>query len=207
MEKDNNCCTRLKPKSPDLSRPDFSPLCQRIDLLLAQKDQVLVAIDGNSGAGKTRLAAFLASLYHCNVFHMDDFFLPPALKTAARLNEVGGNVDYHRFKNEVISGLQSGRPFQYRVYDCQAQAFTRWITVHPKPLNIIEGVYSLHPTLIAHYDLKIFLRVEAAEQSRRILARNGPELHRRFLEEWIPLENRYFQELDIAGKCDFVFST
>jgi len=49
--------------------------------------------------------------------------------------------------------------------------------------------------------------VAAVEQSRRILKRNGPEMHRRFLNEWIPLENRYFQALAIADKCDLVFST
>lgn len=186
---------------------DFSPVFQKINALLAQKPRVLVAIDGNSGAGKTSLATKLSRFYDCNLFHMDDFFLPPELETEARLSEIGGNVDYLRLKEEVISGLQHNQPFQYRTYSCREQAFTQWVTVNPKQLNIIEGVYSLHPTLINHYDLKIFLRVEPVEQSRRILERNGPEMHRRFLNEWIPLENRYFQALAIADKCDLVFST
>ena len=189
----------------DLSRR-FAPLFARIDALLTEKDQVLVGIDGNSGAGKTRLAAYLATVYDCNLFHMDDFFLPPELKTAARLREAGGNVDYLRFQNEVIRGLQTRRPFRYRIYDCHAETFSQTITVTPKPLNIIEGVYSLHPVLFPHYDLKVFLRLDAATQSERILKRNGPELHRRFLQEWIPLENRYFSELKIADRCDLVFS-
>lgn len=184
----------------------FAPLLQRIDHLLAQKDQVLVAIDGKSGAGKTNLAAFLATIYDCNLFHMDDFFLPPELKTAARLKEVGGNVDYLRFKNEVLLGIKKKQAFQYRIYDCHQQAFTQTIPVTPKPLNIIEGVYSLHPVLFPYYDLKVFLHIEAATQSERILKRSGPELHRRFLQEWIPLENRYFAELKIADRCDLVFS-
>ncbi|NLW60002.1 MAG: uridine kinase [Firmicutes bacterium] len=207
MTKNNAQHIPEKPKSPDSCRPDFSPLFRQIDALLAAKAQVLVAIDGNSGAGKTALAEHLTQVYDCNVFHMDDFFLPPELKSMDRLNEPGGNVDYHRFKEEVIMGLLRHRPFQYRVYDCRRQAFTHEVAVTPKPLNIIEGVYSLQPTLIDHYDLKVFLSVGAAEQSRRILERNGPALHRRFLNEWIPLENRYFQELAIAGKCDLVFST
>lgn len=183
----------------------FALLFPRIDALLAQKDQVLVAIDGQSGAGKTSLAAYLATVYDCNLFHMDDFFLPPELKTAARLKEAGGNVDYLRFKNEVILGLQKRQPFQYRIYDCHQQDFTQTISVTPKPLNIIEGVYSLHPVLFPYYDLKVFLRIDAAAQSERLLKRCGPELHRRFLQEWIPLENRYFTELKIANRCDLVF--
>jgi uridine kinase len=79
-------------------------------------------------------------------------------------------------------------------------------TVHvaPKKLNVIEGSYSMHPALAGHYDLRVFLSVDAVEQSRRILERNGPALHRRFMEEWVPKENRYFEEFGIASKCDIV---
>ena len=51
----------------------------KIDMLLGEKDFVIVAIDGKCTSGKTTLASKLAELYDCNVFHMDDFFLrrPP----------------------------------------------------------------------------------------------------------------------------------
>lgn len=203
MEKNSLPLAKVQMRNSD---QDDSSIYKCIDSLLESKARILVAVDGNSGAGKSTLSASLATVYDCNIFHMDDFFLPPMLKTKARLNEVGGNVDYLRFRDEVITGLQSGFPFQYRVYDCHQQAFTQTVTITPKPLNIIEGVYSMHPALIAYYDLKIFLQVGAEEQSKRILKRNGPDLHRRFLDEWIPLENRYFTELKIAEKCDLVLS-
>ena len=56
----------------------------------------VVAIDGRCGSGKTSLAALIAALFPCNVFHMDDFFLPPALRTPERLSQPGGNVDRER---------------------------------------------------------------------------------------------------------------
>jgi uridine kinase len=52
-------------------------LRKKIDELLMQKDIVIVAIDGKCTSGKTTLAAKLAEIYDCNVFHMDDFFLRP----------------------------------------------------------------------------------------------------------------------------------
>ena len=70
---------------------------KRIDELMAQKDQVIIAIDGNCTAGKTTLAGMLAEVYDCNVFHMDDFFLRPEQRTPERYAEIGGNVDYERF--------------------------------------------------------------------------------------------------------------
>ena len=59
-------------------------LKRKIDELLSEKDFVVVAIDGKCTSGKTTLAAKLAEIYDCNVFHMDDFFLRPEQRTPAR---------------------------------------------------------------------------------------------------------------------------
>lgn len=180
---------------------------RKIDMLLNIKPVVNVAIEGNSGAGKSTLALLLSQIYDSNVFHMDDFFLTPELKTDERLKEVGGNVDYARFKKEVINGLRSNRKFNYRKYDCKQQEFCETISVLPKRINIIEGSYSLHPTLIDHYDLRIFLRIDPVEQYARILKRNGRFLLQRFLEEWIPLENHYFETTKVFDQCDMLYET
>ncbi|MGI6706222.1 MAG: uridine kinase family protein [Clostridia bacterium] len=186
---------------------DYFELFCRIDSLLGIKESVCVAIDGNSGAGKSSLATLIKEIYDCNVFHMDDFFLTPGLRTEERLKEVGGNVDYVRFRQEVIHGLRSGRAFRYRKYDCSKMAFDEPVTVTPERLNIIEGCYSMHPTLIDFYDLKVFLGVDKKEQSARILKRNGPVMHKRFLLEWIPLEDEYFEKMNIPEKCDLVLDS
>ena len=163
----------------------------QIDELLTQKDMVIVAIDGKCTSGKTTLASKLAELYDCNVFHIDDFFLRPEQRTPERFAEVGGNVDYERFQEEVLLPLRSGRSFSYRPFDCKTFTLSAPIIVTPKRLNIIEGTYSHHPYFGNPYDLKILLTVDEETQRRRILDR--PEfLHKRFFEEWIPMENRYF---------------
>jgi uridine kinase len=183
----------------------FFGVFRRIDALMKQKDSVYVAIDGNCGAGKSTLASLIGGVYDCNVFHMDDYFLPPALRTPERLAEVGGNVDYGRFREEIVAGLLSGGAFTYRVYDCMRQEMGPPVAVTPKRLNIIEGAYSLHPTLADTYDLKIFLGIDVKEQSRRILARNGSAMHRRFMAEWVPMENRYFERMGIRERCDLAY--
>lgn len=177
----------------------------RMNTLLAAKPFVIVAIDGNSGSGKSSFAELLRRNYDCNVFHVDDFFLTPDLRTPERLAEPGGNVDYARFRAEVIQGLQGSVGFRYQIYNCSKQLLDRTVEVKPKQLNVIEGCYSMHPTLTEAYDLKIFLEIGSEEQSRRILERSGPALHQRFLNVWIPLENRYFQEMKIREKCDLIY--
>ena len=44
----------------------------------------LAAIDGRCGSGKSTLAGLAAHRLGCPLFHMDDFFLPPALRTPER---------------------------------------------------------------------------------------------------------------------------
>ena len=166
-------------------------LKKQIDTLLEENNLVIVAIDGKCTSGKTTLASKLAEIYDCNVFHMDDFFLRPEQRTPERFAEVGGNVDYERFHEEVLLPLKSGKAFSYRPFDCSTFALSAPVTVAPKKLNIIEGTYSHHPYFSNPYDLKIMLTVDEETQRQRVLERPA-FLHKRFFEEWIPMENRYF---------------
>lgn len=177
---------------------------QNIDKLLMEPGVKIVAIDGNSAAGKSSFASLINKKYQCSIFHMDDFFLPEERKTRERLKEAGGNVDRERFKNEIIEGILGGHKLVYRKFDCKTQTLGIPIKVLPTKLNIVEGVYSMHPELSASYNLKIFMSVPKEEQSHRILLRNGPSMHKKFLEEWIPLEDYYFSSLNIREKCDYI---
>lgn len=176
---------------------------KRIDELMACKEQVIVAIDGNCTAGKTTLANRLAEIYACNVFHMDDFFLRPEQRTPERFAEIGGNVDYERFQAEVLMPLRSGKAFSYRPFDCGTLELTAPAAVTPRKLNIIEGTYSHHPFFGDAHDLKIFLTVPPQLQRQRILER-PVFLHQRFFDEWIPMEQRYFDGFQIQGNCDIL---
>ena len=131
-------------------------LKKRIDELLEQKEQVILAIDGKCTSGKTTLAGKLAQIYDCNVFHMDDFFLRPQQRTPERYAEPGGNVDYERFNEEVLLPLKAARPFSYRPFRCATFTLGDPVDVRPQKLNIVEGTYSLHPYFGAPYDLMIF---------------------------------------------------
>ena len=167
---------------------------KKIDELLTQKDMVVVAIDGKCTSGKTTLASKLAQIYDCNVFHMDDFFLRPEQRTPERFAEIGGNVDYERFREEVLLPLLTGNAFSYRPFACKTFTLSAPIPVPEKKLNIIEGSYSMHTHFGDPYDLKILLTVDEETQRQRILERPA-FLHKRFFEEWIPMENRYFEAL------------
>ena len=178
-------------------------ILEHIDDLLKNRERVIVAIDGKCTSGKTTLAATLAGLRDCNVFHMDDFFLRPEQRTPQRFAEPGGNVDYERFQEEVLLNLLSGRDFSYRPFDCKTFTLSPPVSVPAKKLNIIEGSYCLHPYFGDPYDLKILLTVSEKTQELRILQR--PEfLRERFRNHWIPMENRYLEHFRIAEKADLI---
>jgi len=182
----------------------YNSLISSIDKLVKEKDKIVIAIDGGCASGKTTLASSLAETYECNVFSMDNFFLQPDQRTETRLNTVGGNVDYERFEEEILAKLSSNEIFSYAPYCCKTQDLLTPIYVNPLKLNIVEGVYSMHPNLIKYYDLKIFLEVPYQTQIERITKRNSKMLNR-FIEEWIPLEETYFTEMKIKEKCDLFF--
>ena len=87
---------------------DYDRLLTVIRALLDRQTRVIAAIDGRCGAGKSTLAAQLQAQLSCRVFHMDDFFLRPEQRTAARLAQPGENVDHERFLSEVLQPALRG---------------------------------------------------------------------------------------------------
>jgi thymidylate kinase len=180
------------------------PFLAGIDHALQKRagETVIVAIEGGSASGKTTLAKLLSELYDCTVFHMDDFFLRPEQRTPARRAEIGGNVDRERFLEEVLRPLSEGKSVCFRRFDCGSQALQPPVTVTPTPLTVIEGAYSMHPELATYYDLSLFLEISPACQRERILKRNPSPWAERFFEEWIPLEQAYFERMDVKARCN-----
>lgn len=180
----------------------FFAVFSRIDSLLQTGKNITIAIEGNSASGKSTLANLIQHIYDCNVIHMDDFFLQAHQRTPERLQEIGGNLDYERFMQQIIENTGA---LSYQKYDCQTAVLGEMIALPQKKLTVIEGVYCMREPFCKAYDLKIFLSLDFTTQSDRILKRNGPFMAKRFETEWLPLENRYFSEMNIAQKCDLIY--
>ena len=178
----------------------------RVDRLLAEGRCAFVAIDGPCASGKTVFAASLHERFGGNVLHMDDFFLRPEQRTPERFAEPGGNVDRERFEAEVLKPLAAGKAVRYRPWDCHTGDFATSRSVEPAALTVVEGSYSMHPALRGYYDLTMCLIVDPSERLRRLEARN-PRMLQRFIDEWIPLENRYFESTNTQGSADLLVDT
>ena len=153
----------------------------RVERLLAEGRCAFVAIDGPCASGKT---VFAASLHE----------------------RFGGNVDRERFEAEVLKPLAAGKAVRYRPWDCHTGDFATSRSVEPAALTVVEGSYSMHPALRGYYDLTMCLIVDPSERLRRLEARN-PRMLQRFIDEWIPLENRYFESTNTQGSADLLVDT
>jgi len=163
----------------------------------------LIAIDGNCGSGKTTLAGYLAKELNAPVFHMDDFFLQPHQRTPERLSEPGGNVDYERFKSEVLDRISDSDGVTFCPFSCSEWQLSAPVTVPYNDIVIVEGSYSHHPYFKNICHVKIFLEISPEDQKKRIIARDGEAIWPMFEEKWIPLENHYFSTFQIKENCSY----
>ena len=177
------------------------PLLAAIDCARETDPRLRVAIDGPCASGKSTLGKALADIYRCPLIHMDDFFLRPEQRTPQRLEQPGGNVDYERFAAQVLAPLVAGEEFSYRPWSCHRQAFDAPICVPAAPLAVVEGCYSLHETLRDAYPLRIWAYADWNSRTARLLAREGAAGLARFEQLWIPLEERYFDAMQVASCC------
>ena len=187
---------------------ELIPILEKIAHVENEKVRtVTVAIDGRAASGKTTLADKLAVILDTDVIHMDDFFLPPELRSRERLAQAGGNVHYERFATEVVPYLKNNASFDYSIFSCQKMQLDGNRTIRASKWRVIEGSYSHHPELSAYMDVKVFCTVSSEEQRRRILVRNGEQMAEMFAQRWIPMEEKYFSSYKIKDCSDIIIDT
>lgn len=178
-------------------------ILKQISDLLAKKERVIVAIDGYSNSGKTTLASRIAESFEdCIVIHMDDFYLP---KNSVKKNSIyDGSIDYDRLKTEVINNLYNSE-FEYRIFSCEKQDYIEKVDVKNLRLIVVEGAYSLHPSLGNYYDLSIFIEIDKETQIERLKKRNKDNFDD-FLNKWFVLEENYFSFYHIKNYASIVIN-
>lgn len=182
-------------------------ISQKFLTFAKQKEARIIAIDGRCCSGKSTLATNLKEIFDCNVFHMDDFFLPKRMRTEGRLAQISGNIHYERFLDEIINPLKHRDHINYQKYRCSNDTFIDMLSMEPKKFNIVEGVYSMHPMFQSAYDYSIFLTVDTKKQLERVIFREGELKAKQFIEKWIPMEERYFSQLAVSSHCNITVDT
>ena len=126
----------------------------------------MVAVDGRSGAGKTSLAAALASVLRAPVVSLEDLY--------------GGWDGLERgielLVGEVLEPLAAGRAARVPRYDWVTGAWgTPWV-LEPPGVLIVEGVGAGARRAARYENALIWLEAPARERQRRALDRDGAAL-------------------------------
>lgn len=176
-------------------------LCEKIENQ-DYNEYLLVAIDGNCCAGKTTLAKILGDFFEATVIHMDDYFLPKERYTEDLQDEIGGNIDINRLKEEVLDNDE----VVINRFDCKTQTYHHEKTVAKKGVIVIEGTFSLLEAVSRHIDYAVILTISSPDQKIRLIQRESGDMVEEFETKWLPQERKYLNLLDYA-KVNFYINS
>jgi uridine kinase len=177
---------------------------------------LLVAIDGQSGSGKSELAARVAERLDAVIVPSDDFYASDvsdagwaARNPAERAADV---IDWRRLRGEALGPLLAGRPATWYPFDFEAgprpdgtfPLATSPTTRDPAAVVLLDGAYSSRPELADLIDLSVFVDVSAAERHRRLAERDGEAYTATWQERWSAAEDYYFSALRPRLSFEFV---
>ena len=131
--------------------------------LASARRQWTVLIDGRSGAGKTTLAAALASATGARLLRLDDLY--PGWDGLARAAE--------SVRREVLAPRRTGRAGSWRRWDWAVGAAAERHVVSAGGGLVCEGSGLLTRRSAPLGDLTIWVRLDDDERRRRALLRDG----------------------------------
>jgi uridine kinase len=151
----------------------------------------IVGIDGPVGAGKTSLCDALATLSPAiSVVHMDDFFVPPALRVAPD-EEFGRQIDWRRVLEQVVVPLTNGLPGRYQRFDWPTYALQEWHDIPAGGIVLLDGVYSTREEISPFLDHRAWVSVPRDLGLERGIQRDGEESRDWWMTDWVEDEDRY----------------
>jgi hypothetical protein len=154
----------------------------------------VIAVDGPSGGGKSRLASQLAhSIPDASVVRLDDMYpgwggLEPAVP---------------RLVSWVLRPANAGRPVRWRRWDWVAGQYAEWHLLSPRHVLVVDGVGAGARACAPYLD--VLLWVEAPEPARyaAAMARDGPA-YRPHWRQWAAAERVHFEREGTRARADVV---
>jgi uridine kinase len=181
-------------------------LKRRVDALDVGRRTLLIGIDGQGGSGKSTLARELAGLLRDpTVVEFDDFYRPARERRhGKRDDEIGGDFDWRRLREQVLEPLTAGETARYQRYDWGDDQLAEWHAISPGGVVLVEGNSATRPELRSYYDLTIWVDAPEEVRLRRGVDRDGEHARARWVNEWMPEEDRSIAAWQPAAQADIV---
>ena len=187
-------------------RSDLDRVLGLIAQMSSTHGQLLVAIDGLGGAGKSTFAAELsAHLPNSGNVEVDDFYRPMEHSDRSRLAPQDGYeqyFDWRRLRDEALEPLSRQLRARFRRYDWATNGLADWRDVAPQDVVIVEGVFSTRPELRPLLGVTVYVDTSPEVRVARMRARRYEDLN--WLESWMAAEEWYVEHIRPAEHVDLV---
>lgn len=192
---------RVLPVSFITDEMKYYQLKSFISYIKANNNKIFVAIEGKCTSGKTTLSNLLNNDFDITLLHADDFFLND--KQKEKEIPIGEYIDQERI-DKLLTDIKTNDTVIYQKYDCTNKCYLETTIKDVKDIIVLEGVYSYNSLLSKHFDYLVFVHVDKDIQNNRLLKRSSPFIYNKFITEWIPRENKYFDYFEILEKSDII---
>jgi uridine kinase len=195
-------------------------IVERVRRIRSERGEpVLVALDGQSGAGKSTIATRVASAVAATLVPADDFFaatIPDAEWEARSPSERAADaLEWRRLRREALEPLLAGRPARWVAFDfaagcrpdgtyaMQAASTKR----SPAPVIVLDGAYTARPELADLIDLAVLVTAAPDVRRARLIAREEAAFLAAWHARWDPAEAYYFTHVCPPERFDLVVMT
>lgn len=166
-----------------------------------------IALDGRSGVGKSTLANVVSQRFDALVIEGDDFYAGGVtVREDSPQSRAVACIDWtrQRFVLTALRNMQqaSWRSFDWEAFDGRLAGVAT--TVEPRPVVLLEGVYSARPELFDLFDLRLLLTVPNEVRIARLIEREA--VIGEWERQWHEAEEVYFESLHVSTHFDAVIS-
>ena len=177
---------------------NLNEIISKIKSISQTKSNVLIAIDGVGGSGKTTLSQYIQKHFkNSAIVQLDDFYSPKLQ---------GNNIE--RLKAEVLIPISNGLQAKYKIYEWKTNSYSDWILIPLNTVVIIEGVFSTDELIRKYYDLTIWLDFDQELGLKRGIERDiksdGVDNTEKWKNIWMPAEKKYINTQHPQNYVDFV---
>lgn len=172
----------------------------------------LVAIDGQSGTGKSTLAKLVAEKVNGIVVNSDDFYSggnDDRWKECSPQEKVDLVIDWKKLRYEILEPLIAGKSASWHPLEfLHKKGWVGWkkelVQLEPKSVVILEGAYSARPEFLDMIDLAILIQATDTMRRRQLQEREGEAFMKQWHEIWDEAEEYYFSKISPKSGFDLV---